>query len=90
MTSVILNRGNVDVTDVFVEQAGSASCEIVTEQPLLDSTKDYVMGCTSCIVPLTEEPMMTFDLNTALLFKVRLRKHGAAAREYCQHLPIVS
>jgi hypothetical protein len=37
------------------------------------------MGCTSCIVPLTEEPMMTFDLNTALLFKVRLRKHGAAA-----------
>jgi len=79
MSQVILNRGNVDVTELQVEQAGSASCEVITEAPLLDSTKDYVMGCTSCVVPLTEEPMITYDVNNALLFTVRRRKHGVAA-----------
>lgn len=77
MSDVVLNRGTVDVTDVEIEQAGSPSCEIITEQPLLDSTKDYVMGCTSCVVPLASEPMMTFDISTSQLFTVRRRKYNA-------------
>ena len=79
MSNIVLNRGNVDVTDLEIEQAGSASCEILTEQPLLDSTKDYVMGVTSCVVPLTEEPMITYDITASQLFTVRRRKHGADA-----------
>jgi hypothetical protein len=79
MSNVVLNRGNVDITDLSIQQAGSPSCEITTEQPLLDGTKDYVMGVTSCVVPLTEEPMMTYDVNVAGLFTVQRRKHGAVA-----------
>ena len=77
MSQVVLNRGNVDVTDVQIEQAGSASAEIMTEAPLLDSTKDYVMGVTSLVVPLTEEPMITYDVNNAQLMTVHRRKWGA-------------
>ena len=79
MSNILINRGNVDVTDLEIEQAGSPSCEILTEQPLLDSTKDYVMGVTSCVVPLTEEPMITFDITARTLFTVRRRKHAAFA-----------
>ena len=77
MSNVVLNRGNVDVTDVQIEQAGKPSAEILTEQPLLDSTKDYVMGVTSLVVPLTEEPMITYDIGVSQLFEVRSRKHDA-------------
>ena len=77
--SVFINRGQSDVVDVQVEQSGKSSAEILTEQPLLDSTKDYVMGVTSCVVPLTEEPMMTFDITTSQLFEVRKRKYGTVA-----------
>ena len=79
MSSVFLNRGSLDVTDVQIEQAGKSSAEILTEQPLLDSTKDYVMGVTSCVVPLSEEPMMTYDVSTSQLFEVKRRKFGAVA-----------
>ena len=79
MSSVFLNRGDTDVTDVQIEQAGKSSAEILTEQPLLDSTKDYVMGVTSCVCPLSEEPMMTYDINTSELFEVRRRKYGVGA-----------
>ena len=99
MSSVFLNRGNTDVTDVQIEQAGSSSAEILTEQPLLDSTKDYVMGVTSCVCPLSEEPMITYDITASQLFEVRRRKFGgrfntvddsldadlgAAGPQYCQ------
>ena len=77
MSNIVLNRGNVDVTDLEIEQAGSNACEIMTELPLLDSTKDYVMGVTSCVVPLTEEPMISYDITASQLFTVRIRKHGA-------------
>ena len=80
MSSVVLNRGDTDVTDVQIEQGGgSNSAEILTEQPLLDSTKDYVMGVTSCVCPLGEEPMITFDITASELFTVRRRKWGARA-----------
>ena len=79
MSSVFINRGNTDVTDVQIEQAGSNSAEILTEQPLLDSKLDYVMGVTSCVVPLSEEAMMTYDVSNAQLFEVRRRKWGVVA-----------
>ena len=87
MSNIILNRGNVDVTDLEIEQAGSNACEIMTELPLLDSTKDYVMGVTSCVVPLTEEPMITYDIFASQLFTVRIRKHGGTGADTQLTLP---
>ena len=89
MSNIVLNRGNVDVTDLEIEQAGTNACEIMTELPLLDSTKDYVMGVTSCVVPLTEEPMISYDITAAQLFTVRIRKHGAAPNTAADQLDFI-
>jgi hypothetical protein len=89
MSNIILNRGNVDVTDLEIEQAGNNACEIMTEQPLLDSTKDYVMGVTSCVVPVTEEPMITYDISSRQLFTIRVRKHGAGPNNAASQLAFI-
>ena len=89
MSSIILNRGNVDVTDLEIEQGGSNASEIMTEFPLLDSTKDYVMGVTACVVPLTEEPMLTYDITSAQLFTIRRRKNAAAPNSAADQLDFI-
>ena len=78
MSLTVINRANTDVTDLNVEQAGSYRTDLFLEEPLLDSTKDYMVSCSSLAVPLSSEPMMTHDVTVQDLLTVRRRKHGAA------------
>ena len=79
MSNVVTNKRNTDVIDLTVEQVGGSRSEIFLEEPLLDATRDYVCGCVEMCAPLSEEPMITFNTTTAMLFEVRKRTAGQAA-----------
>ena len=79
MSNVITNKQNTDIIDLTIEQAGTSRSEFFTEEPLLDATRDYVCGCVELCVPLSEEPMITFNTITQILLVVRRRRGGVAA-----------
>ena len=76
MSVTIINRANTDVTDLTIEQTGTYRTDVFLEEPLLDSTKDYMVSCSSLAVPLSSEPMITHDVEVQDLLTVRRRKHG--------------
>ena len=77
MSAAITNVKNTDVVDITVEQVSVPRTEIWMEEPLLDATKDYVVTCSELACPLSEEPMITYDLIEKDLFTIRKRKVGA-------------
>ena len=76
MSSVILNRGNTDVVTLDIEQTGSAKSEVMTEEPLLDNSRDHMIAVTQLSAPLDLEPMITYNVLTSLLFTVNRRAYG--------------
>ena len=76
MSSVILNRGNTDVVTLDIEQTGSARSEVMTEEPLLDNSRDHMIAVTQLSAPLDLEPMITYNVLTSLLFTVNRRTYG--------------
>lgn len=79
MASAITNKSNGDIVDLSVEQTGSSTSEVFLEEVLLDATRDYVVGCVEMCVPLSDEPMITFNITTKDLITVRRRPAGARA-----------
>ena len=76
MSAAITNVKNTDVVDLTMEQSSSPRTEIWMEEPLLDATKDYVVTCSELACPLSEEPMLTYDIIEKDLFTIRKRKIG--------------
>ena len=77
MTTAIVNRSHSDVVDLTIEQRGQPRTEIFLEEPLLDGTKDYVVGCTALAIPMSEEPMITYDDTIRDLLNIRIRSVGS-------------
>ena len=59
MTSVVLNKVGMDLVDIEVQQKGTAFTDIFFQDPVLDYTKEYVLGVSELCVPLGDEPMLT-------------------------------
>ena len=78
MSAAITNVAGTDIVDLTVEQSSSSRTEVFLEEPLLDATKDYMVSCVELAVPLSEEPMITYDLLQRDLLTIRRRKIGAA------------
>ena len=76
MTTTIANYSGTDITDLTCEQAGTSRAEIFLEEPLLDATKTYMISVSELAVPLSEEPMLTYNLLRARLLSVRRRRVG--------------
>ena len=73
MSNVITNKRNTDVIDLTIEQTGTSRSEVFLEEPLLDATRDYTCGCVELCVPLSEEPMITYNVITRQLWEIRRR-----------------
>ena len=71
MTSVVLNKVGMDLVDIEVEQKGTAQTDIFFQDPVLDYTKEYVLGVSELTVPLGDEPMLTQVPLTEKLLTVR-------------------
>lgn len=59
MTSVVTNKIGLDVVDIEVEQTGEPQTDMFFQEPVLNASKDYVVGISELTVPLTAEPMLT-------------------------------
>ena len=79
MTSVILNKIGMDLVDVEVSQRGRAETDMFFQDPVLDYTRDYVVGVSELTVPLGAEPMMSDLKNNETLFRVRRKAYVAVA-----------
>ena len=88
MSVTIINRSNTDVTDLNVEQTGSYRTDVFLEEPLLDSTKDYMVTCNSLAIPMSSEPMITHDVTVQDLLTVRRRKYGVAPNTAADELDL--
>jgi hypothetical protein len=88
MSVSIINRTNTDVTDLNVEQTGSYRTDVFLEEPLLDSTKDYMVSCSALAIPMSSEPMITHDVTVQDLLTVRRRKHAAAPNTAADELDL--
>ena len=76
MTTAVTNRSNSDVVDFTIEQRGSPHTEVFLEEPLLDGTLDYVVGCSALAIPMSQEPMITFNDATRTMLEIRMRNEG--------------
>ena len=77
MTTAIISKANSDVVDLTIEQHSNSRTELFLEEPLLDGTLDYVVGCSALAIPMSEEPMIPYNLATRELFEIRVRNTGA-------------
>ena len=59
MTTVITNKIGLDLVDIEVQQTGEAETDMFFQEPVLDASKDYVVGVSELTVPLSAEPMLT-------------------------------
>lgn len=59
MTSVVANKIGLDIVDIQVEQTGSAETDMFFQEPVLDHSRDYVVGVSELSIPLSHESMLT-------------------------------
>jgi hypothetical protein len=44
MSTVIVNKVGLDIVDIEIQQKGSAVTDMFFQEPVLDATRDYVVG----------------------------------------------
>ena len=59
MTSVVLNKIGLDIVDIQIDQSGAAETDMFFQDPVLDHTRDYVVGVSELSIPLSQEPMLS-------------------------------
>ena len=59
MSNVTVNKVGMDIVDVEVREKGKASTDMFFQDPILDYTRDYVVGVSELSVPLNSEPMFS-------------------------------
>ena len=79
MTTITTNKLGLDVVDIQVEQTGEAQTDMFFQEPVLDFTRDYVVGVSELSIPLGEEPMLTAIKGNYSLGYIRRRATGANA-----------
>ena len=80
MSSVIVNKVDLDLVDINIEQTGEAQTDMFFQEPVLDHTRDYVVAVSELSVPIQEEPMLSNrDKNNKLLYIRRKIQGGTIA-----------
>ena len=54
MSSVIVNKVDLDLVDIEIEQTGTSTTDMFFQEPVLDHTRDYVVACSELSVPIQE------------------------------------
>ena len=65
-----VNKVGMDIVDVEVRQKGKASTDMFFQDPILDYTRDYVVGVSELSVPLNSEPMFSRNSMNDVILKV--------------------
>ena len=73
MTSVLLNKVGMDLVDVEVSQRGASMTDMFFQDPVLDYTREYVLGVSELVVPLGEEPMLSGTKANNLIMACRTK-----------------
>ena len=71
MSTVIVNKVDLDLVDVNIEQTGEAQTDMFFQEPVLDHTRDYVVAVSELSVPIQEEPMLSNREKNNKLFIIR-------------------
>ena len=88
MSVTVTNRSNIDITDLNIEQTGTYRTDVFLDEPLLDSTKDYMVSCSALAVPMSDEPMITHDVAVQDLLTVRRRRYTVQAGTAADNLDL--
>ena len=62
--------------------------DVFLDEPLLDSTKDYMVSCSALAVPMSDEPMITHDVAVQDLLTVRRRRYTVQAGTAADNLDL--
>ena len=81
MSNVTVNKVGMDIVDVEVRQKGKASTDMFFQDPILDYTRDYVVGVSELSVPLNQEPMFSKNPANDLILKVCNRSYTYGYRD---------
>ena len=81
MSNVTVNKVGMDIVDVEVRQKGEASTDMFFQDPILDYTRDYVVGVSELSVPLNSEPMFSKNDANDMILKVCNRSNAYGYRD---------
>ena len=81
MSNVTVNKVGMDLVDVEVREKGSASTDMFFQDPILDYTRDYVVGVSELSVPLNSEPMFSKNEMNDVILKVCNRSNAYGYRD---------
>ena len=81
MSNVTVNKVGMDIVDVEVRQKGKASTDMFFQDPILDYTRDYVVGVSELSVPLNSEPMFSKNEVNDIILKVCNRNTAYGYRD---------
>ena len=73
MSNVTVNKVGMDIVDIEVRQHDKGTTDMFFQNPVLDYTRDYVMGVSELSVPLAAEPMLSAGLQNQALLSIRNR-----------------
>ena len=76
MSTVIVNKVDLDLVDINIEQTGEAQTDMFFQEPVLDHTRDYVVAVSELSVPIQEEPMLSNRIKNNKLFLIRRKIDG--------------
>ena len=76
MSSVIVNKVDLDLVDIEIEQTGTSTTDMFFQEPVLDHTRDYVVACSELSVPIQEEPMLSNRNKNKYIFYIRRKVAG--------------
>ena len=81
MSNIIVNKVGMDIVDVEVREKGNASTDMFFQDPILDYTRDYVVGVSELSVPLNSEPMFSKNEMNDVILKVCHRSNVFGHRD---------
>ena len=76
MSSVIVNKIDLDLVDINIEQTGEAQTDMFFQEPVLDHTRDYVVAVSELSIPIQEEPMLSNNVKNSKLLYIRRKING--------------
>ena len=76
MSTVIINKVDLDLVDINIEQTGEAQTDMFFQEPVLDHTRDYVVAVSELSVPIQEEPMLSNRPKNSKLMYIRRKVAG--------------
>ena len=87
MSNVTVNKIGMDIVDVEVRSKGKPTTDMFFQDPILDFTRDYVIGVSELSIPLNAEPMLSVNPENDVLFQVRVRDPALDSRDPASYMP---